>query len=59
MDSILTWNDSLKLGIANVDDQHRRLLELINRLDEAVALGHAPDTITELLDDLIDYTRYH
>lgn len=59
MDNILTWNDSLKLGIASVDDQHRRLLDLINRLDEAVALGHAPDTITELLDDLIDYTRYH
>lgn len=59
MDNILTWNDSLKLGIDSVDEQHRSLLAMINRLDEAVALGHDRQTITVLLDDLIDYTRYH
>lgn len=59
MDHILIWNDSLKLGIDSVDEQHYSLLDLINRLDEAVALGHDPTAIGDLLDALIDYTRYH
>ncbi|GAB4254125.1 MAG: hypothetical protein Kow0065_00800 [Methylomicrobium sp.] len=59
MNNILTWNDNLKLGIDSIDKQHKQLLSMINRLDEAVALGHDSQTISDLLDDLIDYTRYH
>lgn len=57
--AILTWNDQLKLGIPSVDEQHRRLVEILNQLDEAVAIGNEPRRIPELIDALIEYTQYH
>lgn len=37
--SILTWNDQLLVGLDSVDGQHQKLVELINKLDELVAVG--------------------
>ncbi|MCQ8105205.1 bacteriohemerythrin [Methylomonas sp. SURF-2] len=57
--SIITWNDQLNVGIATVDQQHQKLVEILNQLDEAVALGYKHKKILQLVDELIDYTRYH
>ncbi|MGY6275489.1 bacteriohemerythrin [Methylomonas sp. MgM2] len=57
--SILEWNDQLLVGIESVDNQHRKLLALINRLDEVVALGEDQHTIAETLNELVEYTVYH
>ncbi|MBS3963080.1 MAG: bacteriohemerythrin [Methylomonas sp.] len=57
--AILTWSDQLNVGIAAVDQQHRHLVEILNQLDEAVALGAEPQAIVDTIDALIDYTRYH
>lgn len=57
--TILTWNDQFILGIASIDQQHQRLVDIINQLDEAVAVGGEPQAILELTDALIDYTSYH
>ena len=55
----LLWTDAMATGIAMVDEQHQRLLEIFNRL----ALAHAEDaahgTMLASLDELVDYTRYH
>ncbi len=57
--SILNWNDQLLVGIESVDQQHRHLVSLINRLDEVVALGEDQQTIVETVNELVDYTVYH
>jgi two-component system, NtrC family, sensor kinase len=57
--SILNWNDQLLVGIDSVDQQHRQLVSLINRLDEVVALGADQQTIVETVNQLADYTVYH
>ena len=57
--TILTWNKQLVLGIEAVDKQHKHLLELINQLDEAIALGQDKKSMTDVVNDLIDYTVYH
>ncbi|MGR9051813.1 MAG: bacteriohemerythrin [Gammaproteobacteria bacterium] len=57
--SLITWDDKLILGIDSVDKQHKRLIDLINRLDEAVAVGLDPNTLVETVDALLDYTVYH
>ena len=57
--AILTCSDQLKLGIPSVDEQHRRLIEILNQLDEVVAVGAEPNTIPSLIEALIEYTQYH
>ena len=47
------------LGIESVDNQHKHLIELVNQLDEAVAVGAERDTIIKIVNGLIDYTVYH
>lgn len=57
--SILTWNEQFNLGIASIDAQHRRLVDVLNQLDEAVAIGDEVQTILDLIAALADYTQYH
>ena len=57
--SILIWDEQFLVGIDSVDTQHRRLVELINRLDEFVALGQDRETILKTVDELVLYTLYH
>lgn len=57
--SILTWNEQLLVNIDSVDRQHRHLVELINRLDEVVALGENSHSVADTVNELVDYTVYH
>ena len=57
--SIFTWDDSYSVGLASVDYQHKRLVEMINQLDEAVATGSDETTLRSILKGLYDYTFYH
>ncbi|MDD2760341.1 MAG: bacteriohemerythrin [Methylomonas sp.] len=57
--AILTWNDKLDIGLPSVDQQHRQLIDILNQLDEAVALGNEPGKVPELIRALIEYTQYH
>lgn len=57
--TIITWNDQLNLGITNIDQQHHKLVDILNQLDEAVALGYTHKKVLQLVDELIDYTQYH
>jgi len=55
----LTWNDRYSVGVAAMDEDHKRLINLINQLQTA-ALYHTSDAYEqEAFDALIDYTKTH
>ena len=39
--SLITWNDTLSIKVEEIDIQHRRLVELINELHDAMSQGKA------------------
>jgi len=51
------WHDGLKVGIEMVDEDHRRLFEILNTLDGEV--GDDPARIDAILDDLLTYAAQH
>ena len=53
------WSDEYSVGIQSIDEQHKRLLSLINQLQTAV--DHQTDAtfVDEALGELVDYTRTH
>ena len=55
----MKWSDELSTGIAEQDDQHRTLIELINRLSSAIQDDRDTAILTTVLTELVDYTVYH
>jgi hemerythrin-like metal-binding protein len=53
------WKPEYSVGIDSIDQQHRKLLNLINNLQTAVNYKTGADFEREALDELVDYTRSH
>lgn len=57
----IDWDEGMSVGLARLDDDHKQLIAVINRLHEAVRLGgaEAGATVTRSLQALADYTERH
>jgi hemerythrin-like metal-binding protein len=53
------WNDKLQTGIEIIDNQHRRLIDLVNELNEAMRNKKGKEALGHVLSELKDYTNYH
>jgi hemerythrin len=53
------WSEDLAIGIASIDDDHRRILETIARLHEAVGLDDPQPVIDRTLALLQSYVDLH
>lgn len=60
LDSIefFPWSDNLKTGIPLVDEQHKRLVDLLNELTGQLVLND-PSEISRVFEELADYAKYH
>lgn len=56
---IITWTNSLSVGIKEMDDQHKKLIAMINKLIEEQHTLTEPETIAELLTAMTDYAQEH
>jgi hemerythrin len=62
MKKFVEWTDELSVGIQEIDEQHKILVNLINRLfDETVVhqTGSTAIVMDEILHELIEYTVIH
>lgn len=57
--SIIKWNEDLIIGIGNIDEQHRHLINIINELHLAVEYAEGAGAILRLLDELHRYAHQH
>ncbi len=55
----MQWTSALDLGIAPFDDQHKKLVVLLNSLYDAMRAGQGKDALGKILDGLVSYTRTH
>lgn len=56
---IFPWNDHFETGLAMVDQQHRKLLALLNHLATNIAFNADIHSLNTIFDELTDYTLYH
>lgn len=56
---LFQWNDSFKLNIAKIDEQHEQLISLISELEGAVQDGAGGRLIDYVLQELIRYVGVH
>ena len=55
----LIWDNTLSVEVNEIDEDHRRLVELFNILNHAVVEGEAPNYIEAVLEELISCTVWH
>ncbi|WP_413698886.1 bacteriohemerythrin [Psychromonas sp. KJ10-10] len=56
---IFPWDEHFNTGLASIDKQHRKLVEIINRLASHVAYDASEESLATIFDELISYTEYH
>jgi hemerythrin-like metal-binding protein len=55
----LVWKDEYSVGIEEMDNDHKKLLNLINQLQTAVHYYTGKEFEEKALDELVDYTKTH
>ena len=56
---LVSWSDDFSVGIGHIDGQHRRWMDLINVLHDAMVRGETDDVVDAVLLDVLEYTRTH
>ncbi len=56
---LITWTEQFSVHIPEIDAQHKRLIDCINNLHDAMMNGQSVEIMVELIDDLRDYTDEH
>lgn len=55
----LIWDSTLSVGVEEIDEDHRRLVELFNILNHSVLEGDATNYIEAVLEELVSCTLWH
>lgn len=58
MASFMKWDDSYSVGIQKIDDQHKKLIEIISDYYSLIK-DDRKEAMSKTLDSLIEYTSYH
>lgn len=56
---VFPWNRNFETGIPLVDEQHKKLVELLNRLAIAIAYDTGDLAMNQVFDELAEYAKYH
>ena len=51
---LIRWSPELSVGIEEIDDQHRVLVDLLNDLNAATLAHHGAQEAPQILEKLID-----
>ncbi len=57
--SYVAWSEDYRIGIKNIDEDHQKLLGLINNLQTAAHYPTGEAFERQALDQVVDYTKYH
>ncbi len=57
--SLIQWKDSYSVKILQFDNQHKKLVGMINNMHDAMSEGKGNKVVSEILQDLIRYTQHH
>jgi len=53
------WNNSYSVGVEIIDTQHKKLIDILNKLYESFIDQTVGQRLEEIIGELVDYTDYH
>lgn len=57
--TLITWDDALSCNIHMMDLDHKKLVDLLNQVNDAMIMGKGQEILKDVVKELIDYTIYH
>ncbi|MGA2329114.1 MAG: bacteriohemerythrin [Bryobacteraceae bacterium] len=57
--AFVEWKPAYSVGVPAIDEQHRGLLDIINRVHEMMKRGGVPPELKSAVQALVSYTRHH
>lgn len=55
----IEWSTGLEFGIERIDNQHRHLVSLLNKVSDGHQSGELSDRAQHILQELVDYAATH
>jgi hemerythrin len=57
--ALMTWTEKLSVGVGVLDEDHKKLINMVNELYDAMTAGHGKEKLGPILDGLVQYTKFH
>jgi hemerythrin len=57
--AFIEWNNDLSVKVQEIDEQHKKLVAMINSLNDAMGAGKGKDVLKGILDEMVAYTKVH
>jgi hemerythrin len=57
--TMLAWNDRLSVNIAAIDKQHRKLVDMVNELHDAMKTGKTAPVLLRIVNEMKEYAATH
>ena len=57
--ALIDWNDDFSVKVKSIDQQHKKLLGLINDLHSAMKQGKGKNAVNKIVHEVIVYTQIH
>ncbi len=57
--ALIAWNKSYCVNVPQIDEQHKKLVSLINEMHEAMQRNEEHSATGKILNDLTDYIKVH
>lgn len=53
------WDSKMSVSVQKFDDSHKKLVDMVNELDDAMRAGKGKDVMEKILGGLVSYTATH
>ena len=57
--ALIQWNESLSVKVVEIDQQHQKLVSMINDLNDAMKQGKGKDVLDKIVNGVVGYTSTH
>ncbi len=59
MAKLIAWTEEMSVGVAILDEDHKRIMKMINKLHAAMQEGKGRDIMADIIHDLFVYINLH
>ncbi len=56
---LMTWKDEYSVKVRTIDQQHKKLIDLLNQMFDAMRAQRGKEVVGQVLADLVTYTSTH
>ncbi len=57
--ALIEWREDLSVNVAEIDLEHKKLIGMINELNDAMRERKANEVLGKIIEGLLDYTMTH